>query len=96
MAFPFPDANHGSDACVVRYERDTACIDPWRDEERKVAIMLLIVPLAVFLWKVRLGIHLRIYNICNANPRLDRHRVDPVLAIIMAAFSFQTAKRYKS
>ena len=52
MAFPFQDAKHGTDACVVRYERDQACFEPWRQEERKVAVMLLIVPLAVFLWKV--------------------------------------------
>ncbi|KAK4953280.1 hypothetical protein LTR10_008989 [Elasticomyces elasticus] len=52
MAFPFPDSRHGSDACLVRYERAEACIGPWRDEERKVAIMLLVVPLAVFVWKI--------------------------------------------
>ncbi|KAK1063246.1 hypothetical protein LTR74_009677 [Friedmanniomyces endolithicus] len=27
-------------------------MDAWREEERKVAIMLLVVPLAVFVWKV--------------------------------------------
>lgn len=53
MAFPLPDKTHGADACMVRYERTTACIDPWREEERKVAIMLLVIPLAVFIWKVR-------------------------------------------
>lgn len=53
MAFPFQDARHGADACLVRYERDQACFEPWRREERKVAIMLLVVPLAVFVWKVR-------------------------------------------
>lgn len=52
MAYPFPDAQHQSDACMVRFERDTACIDLWRGEERKVAIMLLVVPIAVFVWKV--------------------------------------------
>lgn len=58
MAWPFPDANHAAEACMVRYEeRSTACMDPWRDEERKVAIMLLIVPVMVFLWKVRLPLH---------------------------------------
>lgn len=55
MAFPLPDQAHGADACVVRYERDQACFEPWREEERKVAIMLLVVPLAVFLWKVGIG-----------------------------------------
>ena len=51
-AFPLPDKTHGADACVVRYERDQACFEPWRQEERKVAVMLLVVPIAVFLWKV--------------------------------------------
>ena len=54
MAYPFPDKTHGSDACVVRYERDETCIGPWRGMERKVAIILLVVPVAVFLWKVAL------------------------------------------
>jgi hypothetical protein len=52
MAYPFPGNGRDANACMVRYERTTACIDPWREEERKVAIMLLIVPLAVFVWKV--------------------------------------------
>jgi hypothetical protein len=53
MAWPFQDANHGADACMVRYEeRQRACLEPWRNEEQKVAIMLLVVPIAVFLWKV--------------------------------------------
>ena len=52
MAFPFPDARHGADTCEVRYERDIRCLEPWREEERKVAIMLLVIPIAVFVWKV--------------------------------------------
>jgi hypothetical protein len=53
MAFPFPEnSRHGANACMERYERDTACFEPWREEERKVAIMLLVVPVAVFVWKV--------------------------------------------
>jgi hypothetical protein len=54
MAFPFPDNNNaqGSEACMIRYDRNTACVDSWREQERKVAIMLLVVPIAVFLWKV--------------------------------------------
>lgn len=53
MAWPFPDSKHESNACVVRYERDQACLEPWRHEEQKIAIILLVVPLAVFLWKVK-------------------------------------------
>ena len=42
-AWPFPDATHDANACMVKYEeRSRACLDPWRDEERKVAIMLLV------------------------------------------------------
>ena len=53
MAFPFAEnSRHGANACVERYERNEACFEPWRAEERKVAIMLLVVPVAVFLWKV--------------------------------------------
>ena len=52
MAFPFPDAKHGSDACMVRFERHKSCMEPWRSEERKAAVMLLVVPIAVFAWKV--------------------------------------------
>ncbi len=53
MAWPFPDANHDAGACMVRYEeRNRECLGPWRDEERRVAIMLLVIPVAVFLWKV--------------------------------------------
>ena len=53
MAWPFPDAGHGADACVVRYEeRRGACLEPWKKEERRVAVMLLVVPVMVFLWKV--------------------------------------------
>lgn len=51
MAFPFPDASHGVDACMMKYDRDDACFEAWRMEERKVAIMLLVVPVAVFVWK---------------------------------------------
>lgn len=54
MAWPFPDKTHSSDACMVRYDRTKGCMEPWRAEEQKVAIMLLVVPVAVFLWKVRM------------------------------------------
>lgn len=57
MAWPFPEKGRGTETCVVRYEREQACLPLWRDEERKVAIMLLLVPLGVFFWKVRLFIY---------------------------------------
>ena len=54
MASLFPDQTYGSDGCMVRDARDTACLEPWRSMERKVAIILLVVPVAVFAWKVAL------------------------------------------
>ncbi|KAI7299862.1 hypothetical protein KC340_g13600 [Hortaea werneckii] len=52
MAWPFPDKAHPeADRCMVRFDRSRACIEPWRAEEQRVAIMLMIVPIAVFLWK---------------------------------------------
>jgi hypothetical protein len=54
MAWPFPDGGKevGVDACVVRFERERACVEPWRDAERRMAVILLVVPVAVFLWQV--------------------------------------------
>ncbi|OQO08292.1 hypothetical protein B0A48_06162 [Cryoendolithus antarcticus] len=52
MAFPFPDARHGGDACVVRYERTERCLEDWRGEERKVAGMLLAVVLGIVVWEL--------------------------------------------
>lgn len=60
MAWPFPQGERGADACVSMTERDTRCLEPWREEERKVAIMLLVVPVAVFLWKVRASVVFRV------------------------------------
>lgn len=52
MAWPFPEKAHPDvNRCVVRFDRSRACIEPWRAEEQRVAIMLMIVPIAVFLWK---------------------------------------------
>ncbi|KAF2479051.1 hypothetical protein BDY17DRAFT_257635, partial [Neohortaea acidophila] len=52
MSWPFPDANHGANACQMRFQRDNRCLEPWREEERKVAIMLMVVPIGVFIWKI--------------------------------------------
>lgn len=59
MAWPFPgqgrNGGGGAEMCSVRFEERTrACLEPWRNEERKVAVMLLIVPVGVFLWKLAL------------------------------------------
>ncbi|RMX84512.1 hypothetical protein D0867_15977 [Hortaea werneckii] len=52
MAWPFPEKAHPeANRCMVRFDRTQACIEPWRAEEQRVATMLMIVPIAVFLWK---------------------------------------------
>ncbi|KAK5111975.1 hypothetical protein LTR62_004509 [Meristemomyces frigidus] len=52
MAFPFPGQGRGSDACQVAYGRETGCLEPWRGAERRVAALLLVVPIGVFVWKL--------------------------------------------
>lgn len=51
-AFPFRDRDHDNDACMIQYERTTACVGSWRSQERHVAGMMLAVPVAMFLWMV--------------------------------------------
>ena len=49
MAYPFKsDAN----TCSVNYSRDTPCLGPWRGKERDVGIILMVVVVGVFVWKV--------------------------------------------
>ena len=67
MAWPFPNATRGSDACLLRYEREQACLQPWREEERKVAIMLMVVPIAVFVWQVRTTANQHKPGVADAN-----------------------------
>lgn len=93
MAWPFPDAQHGSDACVVRYERDQACLGPWRGEERKVAIMLLVVPVAVFVWMVWPPETREGATRASANIIVGRHRTLPDYTILLDAFTAQAAER---
>jgi hypothetical protein len=55
MAWPFPGAGRGADACVARYDGAgtvSRCLDGLRGEEKKVGWMLMVVPIGVFLWKV--------------------------------------------
>ena len=77
MAYPFPDSTHDADACLIRYERDQACFEPWRLEERKVAIMLLVVPIAVFLWMVK----------AMLTPSINKMLTSEQVAIVLAPSS---------
>lgn len=54
MAWPFPQAGRGADACERMFEGRDRCLEPWKAEERKVAVFLLVVPVAVFVWMVGL------------------------------------------
>ena len=59
--------------CSVRFEERTrACLEPWRDEERKVAVMLLIVPVGVFLWKVCSSFSLGLGFLVSGSWRLEK------------------------
>jgi len=88
MAWPFPGNGRGADACVVRYaERaDKPCLEDWRDMERKVAIVLLVVPLGVFLWKVRVLEHLSETAISAERGRLLTDCEQVVLFLLSPGF----------
>jgi hypothetical protein len=52
-AWPFKDANHGDDACVVQLGYSRSCLTPWREKERGVAVMVFVA--AVLVWGVKVG-----------------------------------------
>ena len=95
MAFPFQDAGHGVEACVVRYERTAACFEPWRGEERRVAVMLLVVPVAVFAWMVRLRLltYLLTHWVMILILGVGRDCTGALLAVVLAAFAYQPSER---
>ncbi|KIW06264.1 uncharacterized protein PV09_02736 [Verruconis gallopava] len=51
-AYPFPNKERGADACVKMYNRQRSCFDSWQSEERLMAGLLLLVTIAVAVWKV--------------------------------------------
>jgi hypothetical protein len=50
-AFPFPAKDVGVDACKKAFGRDISCFASWREEERRVAGLILMVVLLVAAWK---------------------------------------------
>lgn len=52
-AWPFPDKTHDQHACEKQFERTTGCLVPWRQEEQRVAGILMAVVGMVFVWQVR-------------------------------------------
>lgn len=52
-AWPFPDKNHKSDACIKLFNRQRSCLGDWRQDEQIYAGLLLFVALMTFTMKVR-------------------------------------------
>lgn len=55
-AWPFPDKRHGIDACELRYGRNVGCIGRWKDEEQRLAGLLMGAVGFVVVWQVRLSV----------------------------------------
>lgn len=52
MAWPFQDKTHVKSPCAESFDRQQSCFPAWRAEEQKVAGLLLLVSILVFLWQV--------------------------------------------
>ncbi|KAI9718223.1 MAG: hypothetical protein M1812_004213 [Candelaria pacifica] len=57
-AWPFPDKNHGADACVKTLGWQKSCFGDWRQGEQISAGLLLMVALLVFVSKVLFSLSL--------------------------------------
>ncbi|EON67738.1 hypothetical protein W97_06992 [Coniosporium apollinis CBS 100218] len=51
MAWPFQDKTHVKSPCAESFDRQQSCFPAWRAEEQKVAGLLLLVSILVFLWQ---------------------------------------------
>lgn len=51
-AWPFPDHDHGADACVVAFERAKSCLQSWRREERMVLAGMIVIGAVSLVGKV--------------------------------------------
>lgn len=92
----------GADRCAVRYERTARCLEPWRAEERKVAVMLLVVPIAVFVWKVCVACFTLLYSMLHLfRKKLMRYYTVPPLRSAcaggpqLASVWYSTARRWE-
>jgi hypothetical protein len=52
-AYPFPGKDVGVDACKKAFSRSSSCFVPWREEERKIASLILMTVVLVAIWKVK-------------------------------------------
>ncbi|EED17967.1 hypothetical protein TSTA_117470 [Talaromyces stipitatus ATCC 10500] len=53
-AWPFKDANHGDNACERTTGYTQSCLQPWSEQERRVAVLVLVA--AVLGWGIKLGV----------------------------------------
>ena len=53
MPFPFPAKDVLADACHLRFNREKACLDDWREREQVAAGFMLLVAILSFIWIVR-------------------------------------------
>jgi hypothetical protein len=51
-AFPFPSKEVGVDACKKTFGRKISCFASWREDERRIAGLILMVVLLVAAWQV--------------------------------------------
>ncbi|EEA24259.1 hypothetical protein TMatcc_007340 [Talaromyces marneffei ATCC 18224] len=52
-AWPFKDANHGANACESTTGYTQSCLQPWSEQERRVAVLVFVV--AVLGWGIKMG-----------------------------------------
>lgn len=52
QAWPFPNRDHGVNACAKAFNRTVSCFGRWRRDEQIAAGLLLLVALSTFLLKV--------------------------------------------
>lgn len=50
-AWPFKDANHGDDACERTTGYTQSCLQPWSEQERRVAVLVFVA--AVLGWGIK-------------------------------------------
>lgn len=50
-AWPFKDANHGDNACEGTTGYTQSCLQPWSEQERRVAVLVLVA--AVLGWGIK-------------------------------------------
>ncbi|KAF2839692.1 hypothetical protein M501DRAFT_1015786 [Patellaria atrata CBS 101060] len=52
MAYPFPGKGHPKSTCSEMYGRNRSCLGSWRGEEKKVAGLVVLVIVGVFVWEL--------------------------------------------